>query len=464
MLQTVAQQFRKRAAALLTLPHGRRDYFWRKAGSYVEISYFHRDVETASREILEAHQMSRLQVLLKAMLASNPFYGARLRDAGFSDARLLHSCEDFKSLPFTRKNELVEDQEAHPPFGTNLTFPLDKYIHVHQTSGTTGKPLRWLDTRESWDWWARCWAAVYCAAGVTSSDRIFFAFSFGPFIGFWAAWAGAEKIGALAISGGAQDSYQRLRNLIDLRATVLCCTPSYALHLAEVAKKERIDLEKSAVCKIIVAGEPGGSVPGTKARIEEAWGARLFDHTGATEIGAHGLTCMGQCGVHLNEGEFLIEVINPLTLKPADEGELVITNLDRIGSPVLRYRTGDHVKLNRDICDCGRTFIRIDGGIIGRVDQMLIVRGVNIFPSSLESIVRSFPPVQEFRVIVRDVDAMDELLILVEVAGDNPEDVIRAIGREAAHQIGLRIGVELAPQPLPRFEMKASRVIDKRKL
>ncbi len=428
----------------------------------MEISYFDRTIETAGCEDLAAHQISRLRVLLRELLASNPYYGARLRDAGFTDARLLHSLDDLKSLPFTRKGQLVEDQDTHPPFGTNLTFPLARYTHLHQTSGTTGRPLRWLDTSESWDWWARCWAAVYCAAGVTAADSIFFAFSFGPFIGFWAAWAAAEKIGALAISGGAQNSYQRLKTLIELHATVLCCTPSYALHLAEVAGKENIDLEKSAVRKIVVAGEPGGSIPGTKARIEGAWSAKVFDHTGATEIGAHGMTCLGQCGVHLNEGEFLIEVINPLTLESADEGELVITNLGRIGSPVLRYRTGDHVRISREVCECGRTFVRMDGGIIGRIDQMLIVKGVNIFPSSLESIVRSFPRVQEFRVIVDRINAMDELLIVVEVAGEEPEDVVKAIGRETAHRLGLRIGVELTAQPLPRFEMKASRVIDKR--
>jgi len=428
----------------------------------MEISYFQKPIETASPEVLTAHQMSRMKVLLKELLASNPFYGARLREAGFADARLLDSLEDLENLPFTRKSDLVVNQDAHPPYGTNLTFPLDQYIHLHQTSGTAGKPLRWLDTCESWDWWARCWAAVYCAAGISAADRIFFAFSFGPFIGFWAAWAGSEKIGALAISGGAQDSYQRLRKLIALHATVLCCTPSYALHLAEVARKENIDLKKSAVRRIVVAGEPGGSVPGTKARIEEAWGARVFDHTGATEIGAHGMTCQGQCGVHLNESEFLIEVIDPLTLKPADEGELVITNLDRIGSPVLRYRTGDHVRINRDVCECGRTFARMDGGIIGRIDQMLIVRGVNIFPSSLESIVRSFPSVQEFRVIIDNVNEMDEILMVGEVAGENPEDVVKDIGRETAHRLGLRVGVEIATQPLPRFEMKAARVIDKR--
>jgi phenylacetate-CoA ligase len=428
----------------------------------MEISYFQKPIETASHEALTAHQMSRMQILLKQLLASNPYYGKILRNAGLTDAGLFYSLDDINLLPFTCKSQLVEDQEEHPPYGTNLTFPIDRYKHLHQTSGTMGKPLRWLDTRESWDWWARCWAAVYYAAGVSAADRIFFAFSFGPFIGFWAAWAGCEKIGALAFSGGAQDSNQRLRNLLELQATALCCTPSYALHLAELARNENIDLERSAIRKIIVAGEPGGSVPGTKARIEEAWGARVFDHTGATEIGGHGMTCMGQCGVHLNEGEFLIEVIDPLTMKPASEGELVITNLDRIGSPVLRYRTGDHVRINRDACECGRTFMRMDGGIIGRIDQMMIVRGVNIFPSSLESIVRSFPPVQEFRVIVDKINEMDDLLIVVEVAGGKPEDVAKAIGREAAHRLGLRIGVEVAAERLPRFEMKASRVIDRR--
>jgi len=429
----------------------------------MEISYFDRTVETASREDLTTHQLSRMRTLLRELLASNPFYGARLRGAGFKDARMLRSPEDVKSLPFTQKSELVEDQEGHPPFGTNLTYPLERYIHLHQTSGTTGKPLRWLDTPESWDWWARCWAAVYCAAGVTAADRIFFAFSFGPFIGFWAAWAGSEKIGALAVSGGAQDSYQRLRNLIALQATALCCTPSYALHLAEVARKEKIDLKKSAVRKIIVAGEPGGSIPGTKAQIEEEWGARVFDHTGATEIGGHGLTCLGQCGVHLNEGEFLIEVMDPRTLEPADEGELVITNLDRIGSPVVRYRTGDHIRITREVCECGRTFARMEGGIVGRIDQMLIVRGVNIFPSSIEAIVRSFPCVQEFSVVVDRIENMDEMEILVEISEADIQDTLKAIRREASHRLGLRVGVSQAEAgSLPRFELKAKRILDRR--
>jgi phenylacetate-CoA ligase len=430
----------------------------------MEVTYFNREIETANREDLARHQSARIQMLLREVLASNAFYQKKLRDAGFTDARDFKSVADIARLPFTHKQELVDDQDAHPPFGTNLTYPLERYIRLHQTSGTMGKPMRWLDTRESWDWWARCWGAVYRAAGASEADHIFFAFSFGPFIGFWAAWAGSEKIGALAISGGAQDSFQRLRNLIDLHATALCCTPSYALHLAEVAHKEKIDLRESAIKRIVVAGEPGGSIPGTKARIEEAWGAKLFDHTGATEVGAHGFTCIAQSGVHLNEGEFLVEVIDPRTGAPADEGELILTNLDRLGSPVIRYRTGDQVRLNRQVCDCARTFTRMEGGIIGRIDQMLIVRGVNIFPSAIEAIVRSYPQVQEFAVEVDRIAEMDELEIKVEVVDANPQALVGAIARDASLRLGLRVKVSLAaPESLPRFELKARRITDKRR-
>lgn len=431
----------------------------------MDVTYFDREIETASREDLRRHQTTRMQTLLRELLASNPFYQKKLRDAGVSDARDFKSLDDIAHLPFTRKQELVDSQETNLPYGTDLTYPLDKYIRLHQTSGTTGKPLRWLDTRASWDWWARCWGAVYSAAGISHKDRIFFAFSFGPFIGFWAAWAGSERVGALAISGGAQDSYQRLRNIVDLQATALCCTPSYALHLAEIAEKEKIDIRSSAVTRIVVAGEPGGSIPGTKARIEEAWGAKVTDHTGATEVGAFGFSCVGECGVHLNEGEFLAEVLDPRTGQPAEEGELILTNLDRVGSPVIRYRTGDQVRVLRDRCSCGRTFARMDGGIIGRIDQMLIVRGINIFPSAIEAIVRSYPQVQEFAVELERIHEMDELTIKAEVGDPDPQTVIDAISREAAHRLGLRVRVQLVdPETLPRFELKARRITDKRQV
>ncbi len=424
---------------------------------------FNRDIETAPRERLARAQISRTQRLLGEALASNAFYQSKLIDAGFKDARDFASLDDLARLPMTRKQELVDDQEAHPLFGTNLTYPLNQYTRAHQTSGTMGKPLRWIDTKESWDWWSRCWADVYRAAGVNDQDRIFFAFSFGPFIGFWAAFAGADRIGSMALTGGAQDSRQRLRSLVDLSATVLCCTPSYALHLAEVAAADGIDLRHSAISRIIVAGEPGGSIPATRARIESAWGASLFDHAGATEVGAHSFTCEAHSGLHINEGEFIAEVIDPMTGALTDDGELVLTNLGRLGSPVIRYRTGDHVRLNRATCDCGRTFARLEGGIIGRIDQMLIVRGVNIYPSAIEAIVRSHPGVDEFSIEVDRVHEMDELTISAEVRGSAPAEVAEKIARDCLERLALRVRVIVAPeQSLPRFELKARRVVDRR--
>ncbi|MDQ4077308.1 MAG: phenylacetate--CoA ligase family protein, partial [Chloroflexota bacterium] len=364
----------------------------------MDIVYFNRDAECADRERVQNRQLARLRLMLDELLASNPFYQRKLREVGVEHVTDILTLDDLRNLPFTTKAELVADHEANPPFGSDLTYPLSRYKRIHQTSGTTGKPMRWLDTEDSWQWWGRCWATVLRAAGVDEEDRVYFAFSFGPFIGFWSAWEGVRQIGALTISGGAHSSEQRLEGLLDIDATVVCCTPSYALHLAKVAEEIGLadQLRESKVRAIIVAGEPGGSIPNTRERIQELWGAKVYDHTGATEVGAHGYTCLYQCGVHLNEGEFIVEVLDPQTDEPSDEGELVITNLGRVGSPVIRYRTGDHVRLNRESCACGRSYVRMEGGVLGRMDDMITVRGINVFPSAVENIVRFFPEVDEF--------------------------------------------------------------------
>ncbi len=430
----------------------------------MQFNYFDRELETADEGALRKRQFGHLQYLLREVLNSNAFYQKKLRGAGMQAAEDLHTLDELPNLPFTTKQELVEDQAAHPPFGTDLTYPLDKYLRLHQTSGTTGKPLRWLDTQESWDWWARCWATIYRAANVGPSDRVFFPFSFGPFIGFWAGWAGSQQVGAMAISGGAQNSEQRLRNMLELKATAVCCTPSYALHLAEVARSLDIDLKSSDVRAIIVAGEPGGSIPSTKQQIEAAWGAQVFDHTGATEVGAHGLTCLSQCGVHLNEAEFIIEVIDPQKGFPTEKGELVLTNLGRVGSPVIRYRTGDVVQMDRKRCECGRTFVRLDGGVLGRVDDMCTVRGVNVFPSAIENIVRRHQEIVEYEAEVSRVEEMDELEVRVEVVFAEPAQMAERLAHELQNSIGLRMRVTPVPLgQLPRYELKARRFKDRRK-
>lgn len=411
-------------------------------------------------EQLRRQQGERLAAMLAEVGARNPFYRQRLAAAGIP-AGGIRAVEDLARLPFLTKGELVRDQMAHPPYGTSLTYPLERYVRLHQTSGTTGRPLRLLDTEEDWKWWGRCWAAVYAGAGVTAADRIFFAFSFGPFVGFWSAMEGARTVGALAIPGGGMDSAARLRTLLETGATVICCTPTYALHLAEVAEGEGIGIRESPVRVTIHAGEPGASIPSTQRRIEEAWGARCCDHWGMTELGPAGTPCpVRRDGQHLNEAEFIPEIIHPETghtLPPGQRGELVMTNLGRWGSPVIRYRTGDLVDPEAGPCPCGSPFLFLRGGVVGRADDMVTVRGVNVFPSAIEAIVRELPEVVEFQVEVTKRREMEELGIRIEAEG-NGAAVAEKIGDLVRHRLGLRAQVEAVPPgSLPRFELKARR-------
>ncbi len=424
-----------------------------------DIPFFDKAVETLPRERLRAFQWERLTALAREVFPANPFVSEKWKAAGIGSAVDLRSWDDFSQLPFTLKSELVADQAERPPFGSNLTYPLEGYIRVHQTSGSTGAPIRWLDTQESWDWWARCWAFVLRGAGVTAEDRVFFPFSFGLFVGFWGGFEGARAMGAMAIPGGGQDSPTRLAWMETLGATVLVCTPSYALHLAEVARERGVDLPKLPIRIMIHAGEPGAGIPSVRQRIEEGWGAKAFDHAGMTEVGAYGFECVAQAGLHVNEAEFIAEVIDPATDAPASEGELVLTNLGRTGSPILRYRSGDRVRVAEAPCACGRTFLRLEGGILGRVDDMLIIRGVNVFPSAIEGIVRQFPAVDEFLVEVYKRSEMDEVRLLVEVEG-TPAYTAREVQQRLRAQLGIR--VEVVPVPsrsLPRYELKARRVV-----
>lgn len=422
-------------------------------------------IETLGRAALKEVQLRKFQLMLDRVLESNSFYQHKLHEVGLENGRDIQTLEDYRELPFTTKDELAVDQAANPPYGTNLTFPLDQYTRIHQTSGTTGEPLRCLDTQESWDWWARCWSTVYKVAGVTPEDRIFFAFSFGPFIGFWSAYAGAQKIGALAIPGGGMSSLQRVKFIVNNDISVLICTPTYALHLAEVAKQEGIDLAGSSVRITIHAGEPGASIPGTKKRIEQAWGARCYDHAGASEVGAWGFENEAQTGLYVNEGEFIFEVIDPVTNEQADEGELVITNLGRVGMPVIRYRSGDRVKINtQSTSQNNLTFRHLKGGVIGRIDDAVIVRGVNIFPSAIENIVRRFPEVGEFAVDVCRGNSLDEMKIRIEAIDGEGQALAQTVAKEVRNGLGLRVEVEpVGYGTLPRFDLKASRFTDHRK-
>jgi len=423
---------------------------------------FDAGLETLPRERLRELQWRKLGAMMAGLLGTesgNRFVKLKWAGAGLGAADDVRSWEDFARLPLTHKAELVDDQASHPPFGTNLTFPLERYVRVHQTSGTSGQPIRWLDTQESWDWWIRCWGFVLRGAGLTAADRVFFPFSFGLFIGFWAGFEGARAIGALAVPGGGQDSATRLAWMDRIGVTALVCTPSYALHLLEVARERGLDARKLGVRTTVHAGEPGANIPPVRARIEEGWGARAFDHAGMTEMGAYGYECAAQGGLHVNESEFIAEVIDPATGRPASEGELVLTNLGRLGSPAIRYRSGDRVRLAEGPCACGRTFLRLENGILGRLDDMLIVRGVNVFPSAIEAIVRRFRAVEEFQIEVFRTGELEEVRVLIEAVDATLTGAVEEAFRA---EIGLRLEVcAVAPHTLPRHELKARRVVRK---
>ena len=397
---------------------------------------------TSSPDRVRAEQLARLREHLPEVLRGNRFWGERLHE--------VNGWDDFERLPLTDKEALVADQLRHPPFGTNLTYALNRYVRVHQTSGSSGQqPLRWLDTAESWRWWRRLWASyVYAPAEVGPQDTVFLAFSFGPFIGFWSALGGAEDLGALVVSGGGMTSEQRLRSMMEIGATVLLCTPTYALRLAETASEIGLDLVASPLRATIHAGEPGASIPGTRTAIEAAFAAVAFDHTGMTELGPTGFSCSQRDGVHLIEPEFIFEEV---------DGELVATNLGRWGSPLIRYRTGDRVRLSREPCSCGCPFLKAVGGLQGRVDDMLTVRGVNLFPSQVEDVVRRYPEVVEFVLEHRVLRGMDELALLIESGSDDPP--LERLAADLRQALGLRIECrQVAKGTLPRAEAKARRL------
>lgn len=425
---------------------------------------------------------ARLKLLhqLLADCRRSAFYADKLREVGW-DRELPVSFQEFcERTPFTTKAELVLDRERYPPFGSNLTVPLVDYTRFCHTSGTSGgQPMAWVDTSASWRAMLEGWRQVYRAAGVEPGvDRIMFAFSFGPFLGFWTAFDAATPE-CLSLPGGGLSSVGRLALMKRFGATVLCSTPTYALRLGGLAAVgEGARQRDLRVRTLILAGEPGASLPATRERLQQLWpGARLVDHHGMTEVGPvsyeHPLR---QGSLVIMEDQFIAELIDPESGRPlpmdgTQEGELVLTTLQRAACPLLRYRTGDLVRARRvegetppvmplDPALAGSSTLELDGGVLGRCDDMRLVRGVNIYPSAVEDVVRRFGQIQEFEVHERTVDDMREIEILIEVASgqDSPIKLARKLERELRDQFSLRVPVRVvAPGSLPRHEFKSRR-------
>lgn len=415
-----------------------------------------RQLESLDRGELASLQLDKFNLLLTSILPQNSYYASKLSGVELP----LTSLADLERLPFTFKEDLIRNA-SDGDFTKNLTYPVERYSRFHRTSGTRGHALVVLDTDSDWQWWVETWQFVLDAAELTASDRVFMAFSFGPFIGFWSAFDATVARGCLVIPGGGLGTLARLDTVRKNHVTAICCTPTYAMHMVEVAAENDIQLASFDVKKIIVAGEPGGSLPSVRGRIESAWGAKVIDHSGASEVGPWGYADAGQRGLHIVESEFIAEFLSLESGAAAGEGELaelVLTTLGRAGSPVIRYRTGDLVRPTWNASASNR-FVLLEGGVIGRADDMMIIRGVNVFPSSIEQILHSFPEVIEYRITATRDGEMDALGIEVE---DRLHEPVR-IATELQLRLGLRIDVAAVDiGSLPRFEGKGKRFIDLR--
>ncbi|MFN7814347.1 MAG: phenylacetate--CoA ligase family protein [Planctomycetia bacterium] len=417
-----------------------------------------------SRESLDAIKLARLRELLRTILPHNRFYADKLGRVLPRPADLT-TLADLADWPFTFKEELVA-AAAGSGRPANLTWPVERYVRFHQTSGTHGRPLLVFDTVDDWGWWMACWRLVLERGGVGPGDRVLVASSFGPYVGFWSAFEAVIAASAMAIPGGGLSSAGRLEILRGAEATVLVATPSYALHLAEVAEQSKIDVAALPVRLVVVAGEPGGSVPAVRARIAAAWDADVLDHAGATEVGPWGVGDLRGPGLDVIEPFFHAEFLALESGRPAAEGELselVLTTLGRAGAPLIRYRTGDLVRPTwasaADVAAGACPWVRLAGGVLGRADDMLVVRGVNIFPGASDDIVRGFPEVVEHRLTVGTRESLDELQLEIEDRLNAPDRV----ARELQLRLGLRVAVEAVPVgSLPRFEGKARRIVDRR--
>lgn len=413
-------------------------------------------IKNLDGEELVQLQLRKFNSLLNEILPTNRFYAEKLSET----RKQLSSLEELSELPFTFKDELVESG-SHQDLAANLTYPVDQYVRFHRTSGTRGRPMVVLDTVDDWNWWIETWQYVLDAAEINAGDTVLLAFSFGPFIGFWSAFDALIHRKALVVPGGGLSTLARLDLIRSTKASTVFCTPSYAIHMAEVARENHINVAELPVKTIFVAGEPGGSIPAIRERIESAWDAQLFDHSGASEVGPWGFADVNNQGLHIIESEFIAEFLSLETGKEAEEGELselVLTTLGRYGSPVIRYRTGDIVRPSWNM-DNGCQFVFLEGGVLGRTDDMMVIRGVNIFPTSIEQILRSYPEVVEYRLTAKKDGAMDRLQIEIEDRLEQPERIEKALNV----RIGLKVKVECVPiGSLPRFEGKGKRFVDER--
>lgn len=439
-----------------------------------ESPYWNPRHETMPRAQIEALQLRKLKGLVAWSTAMVPWHAERLKAAGVS-ADSISALDDLRRIPMMTRDQWMQAQLEQPPYGPLLAAPEELAIRYHLTSGTTGRiPLQVLDSMKDWEWIAEMWCYGFWGFGVRPRDIVFFAFSYGTFVGFWGAHYASEKIGCLVLPGGNMTTEARVKQILTMKVTVVCSTPTYALRMAQEARSMGVDLANSSVKRLILSGEPAGSIPATKRLIESEWGAKAADTAGMTEVGTIMIfECERQPGgTHIIEDHYIEEVVDPESGEPVGYGELgerLITSFGRGFIPVMRYRTRDLVvRVPASTCSCGRTWDIYEGGIRGRVDDMKLVRGTNVYPRAVEAIVREYKEIDEFRIHLYTADGrQDEIEVLVEIPGSDAAGNDRILHElrkslSQAHE-GLRFGVKQVEQnTLPRFELKAKRLQDDR--
>jgi phenylacetate-CoA ligase len=435
--------------------------------------YWNPVLETLPHEKTRNLQLEKFKRVFQWTYERSKFHRGLYDKAGIRPEDI-RSFEDIRRVPTVEKSMMRDIQRKDPfPYGDALCVPLEEVSEFRQTSGTTGQPVYQPDTWQDWEWWAECWSFILWAQGYRPTDRVFIPFGYNVFVAFWAGHYAAEKIGAEVVPGGVLDTQARILKIQELNCTAMMATPTYVLGMADTAKKMGIDPRSLTIRKITCAGEPGASIPSTKKRMEEAWNAKVYDHAGATEIGAWCYECVAQSGgLHVNEAFFLVEIQDTETgeyiEEPGRRGKMIITALDRQAQPCVRFDSKDIIEWAPEPCPCGRTYRSIKGGVVGRADDITKVKGVLLSPSAIEEVVRSIDGLgDEFEVVVDKVGDIDRIALKIEIVKGR-ENERQRIERELKDQLRLKtnLGYELQFHDygiLPRYDVKAKRFKDLRK-
>jgi len=437
--------------------------------------YWNPILEAMPQEQLRALQLKKFKRIFQWAYDHSKFHRQLYAEAGMEPGDI-KTFEDIARVPKVEKAMMQDIQRKDPfPYGDALCVPLEKVTEFHQTSGTMGQAVYQPDTWQDWEWWAEAWSYIMYAQGFRDTDRIFIPFGYNIFVAYWAGHYAGEKMGCEVVPGGVLDTKARLLKMQELKATAMMATPTYVLGMADVARRDLgLDPAKDlSISKILCAGEPGASIPSTKKRMEEAWGAKVYDHAGATEIGAWSYECTAQPGgLHVNEALFLVEIedieTGEIITEPGRRGKLVITALDREAQPCVRFDSKDVAEWAAEPCPCGRTFRWIKGGVVGRADDITKVKGVLLAPSAIEEVVRSFPELSdEFEVIVTKKGDVDDITLKVELvpeAVEQREEVEARLVDQLRLKTNLRYNLEFHEyNTLPRYLIKARRFKDLRK-